>query len=79
MGFYMSGLEYFNKNATSIDRQEGNLMGQTIIKRAMLKQYCEKQAEERASRGIKPSKKDIANKAANSRLAMMFRIGVPHG
>jgi hypothetical protein len=77
MGFSMSGLEYFNSHTTSINRQEDNAMSdQTIIERAMLRQYCEKQKEERAARGIKPSDKDIANKAANTRLLVMFRIGV---
>jgi len=51
------------------------MSNQTIIERAMLKQYCEKQAEERAARGIKPSDKDIANKAANARIALRFKVG----
>jgi hypothetical protein len=51
-------------------------MNQTIIERAMLKKYCEKQKEEKAARGIKPSAKDIENKAANKRLSVMFRVGV---
>jgi hypothetical protein len=53
-------------------------MNQTIIERAMLKQYCEKQKKERAARGIKPSAKDIENKTANARLAVMFNIGYIH-
>jgi len=51
------------------------MSNQTIIERAMLKQYCEKQKEERAARGIKPSAKDNANKVANERILVMFRIG----
>lgn len=51
------------------------MSNQTIIEKAMLKQYCEKQKEERASRGIKPSDKEIKNKADNARLAVMFKIG----
>jgi hypothetical protein len=50
-------------------------MNQTIIERAMLKQYCEKQKEEKAARGIKPSAKDIENRKANERLALTFRCG----
>jgi hypothetical protein len=50
-------------------------MKQTIIERAMLKQYCEKQKSEMAARGIKPSAKDIENKTANERLAITFRCG----
>lgn len=53
-------------------------MNQSIIERAMLKQYCQKESEERAARGIKPSAKDIANKAANARIALNFKIGFPH-
>jgi len=52
------------------------MSNQSIIERAMLKQYCQKQAEEKAARGIKPSTKDNAIRAANARLAVMFRIGV---
>lgn len=55
------------------------MSNQTIIERAMLKQYCQKQKEEKADRGIKPSAKDIKNKADNARLLVMFRIGFPHG
>jgi hypothetical protein len=51
------------------------MSNQTIIERAMLKQYCQKQAEEKAARGIKPSAKDIVNRAANERLALRFKIG----
>jgi hypothetical protein len=50
-------------------------MNQTIIERAMLKKYCEKQKEEMAARGIKPSAKDIENRKANARLALTFRCG----
>jgi len=51
------------------------MSNQTIIERAMLKQYCQKEKEERAARGIKPSAKDNANKAANARLALRFKVG----
>lgn len=51
------------------------MSNQTIIERAMLKQYCEKQKEEKAARGIKPSAKDIKNKAENERLALRFKVG----
>jgi hypothetical protein len=50
-------------------------MNQTIIERAMLKKYLEKEKEEKAARGIKPSEKDIENKAANKRLSLTFRCG----
>jgi len=51
------------------------MSNQTIIERAMLKQYCQKQAEEKAARGIKPSAKDNANRAANDRLSLRFKVG----
>lgn len=50
-------------------------MNQTIIERAMLSQYCEKQKAVKAARGIKPSVKDIKNKAANNRIAHMIKWG----
>lgn len=52
------------------------MSNQTIEDRKLLRQYCEKQKEEKAARGIKPSEKDIKNKAANERLLVMFRIGL---
>jgi len=51
------------------------MSNQTIIERAMLKQYCQKQSEERAERGIKPSAKDVENKVENSRIALRFKVG----
>ena len=41
----------------------------------MLKQYCEKQKEEKAARGIKPLAKDNAIRAANARLELRFKVG----
>lgn len=60
------------------------MSNQTIIERAMLKQYCEKQKEETRinswgsvidSRWPRPSAKDIDNRAANDRIALRFMVG----
>jgi len=46
MDFYLQFLEFAGKNSTHINRQEGFAMNQSIIERAMLKQYCQKNQDQ---------------------------------
>jgi len=48
-----------------------------VIEKGCMNVYLQKQQEEKAARGINPSAKDIANRAANDRISLMFKIGMP--
>lgn len=52
-------------------------MNQSVIERTVLKKYNDQQALIKAARGVVPDKKDLANCAANQRLAVAFKWGYP--